>query len=342
MTVEPIVPYIFPTAGGENVSPHQVNENAQSLYDAALRAMSKRYNYFPVVLDPGVLASNDNAVEGQWSIRVPFDYEVVSAELIAYGDDDGTPSSGTESIALTCSQSGWNTLTATASHADPTTRGRDFKNQSLRVSADDTVTWTISLPVTANAECRVYALLYCRYDMVWGFNELASQRTLTPPPQVRDGEALSVSEWNAWFDSFEADELTHLVTAAKQRRRFEVINLGRNIALATTATSSGAFIALPGKKPDYLEEARVYGIKNTGVSQDIVFTMYDHFAAQNLWTRTLTIPTSSTLATAAATISNAETSSSPVAALLDLDISGGTSVATLGRCYAVCSWRVIS
>jgi hypothetical protein len=337
MTVEPIVPYIFPTSGGENISPHQVNENAQSLYDAALRAMAKRYNYFPVLLDPVVLAQGDNAVEGQWTIRVPFDYEVVAAELIAYGDDDGTPASGTESLTLTCSASGWNTLTATADHASPTVRGRDYKNQNVSVSANSSTTWTISLPSTSGAECRVYALLYCRYDMITEFFSLAAQRNLTPPPQVRDGEALSVSEWNGWFSSFEDDELTNLVTASRQRRRFEVINLARNLTTPTSVTSEKSFIGMPGKI-DVLEEARLYALKSDVGDDDITATMYDSTKASVIWTATVTVEGANNWSNQLSAFSGVSTTALANANTLDLDLSSAVS-SDITRCYAVVSWQ---
>lgn len=332
---EPLLPYIFPTSGGENISPHQVNENAWALYDAAVRAMANRYNYFPVVLDLNELAANESAVEGQWIIDAPFSYEVTGAELTVYGDDDGTPSSGTDSITLTCSASGWNTLTATADHASPNTAGRDFLNQSLRVAADTEVTWTISLPTTGNAKVRARAILYCRHDCIAEAGLSVSD--LAVPPQVKDGDTYDITEWNTWFSAFAAD-LTSLAAALSQRRRFAVFDLGRSESIPIATDDPYAYMALPGFVDEFVEQVNSYANKSVTGTDSVTVTIQNTDAATTVYTGTISMTAADTWFSDEDADIQEQPSGSRVTQDLDIYIESADT-ASLSRCYAVVSFR---
>lgn len=197
----------------ESVDLRDVNEEALQLYARAKEACAARWTHFSFILrfDRVSILSGTSSELREYKIRAPWAWELDSIELYA---QDSTNTGMTFTLAttgVTGVQDATVSIDATDILESYTVSAR--KN----VDASTEVTFTLSNSHASNAADSVYAVVHGRTNP-WSTLEIPR------PPQVRDGETISATEWNTWFSNM-SSTMTSAKSLASTRRVIEVYEL---------------------------------------------------------------------------------------------------------------------
>lgn len=325
------VPHTF--RAGDAIDPRQVNENALAIHSHFLRMMEDRYNYFSVVLPFGIIAATETN-EFTLPIKIPFDAEIVSAEMSMYCTTGGGSDTA---VTVTCDLDNWNDLSATLDVSDTTTRQSDFSAQSVTIPANTLVTFTTSTPGASNAML-MYVVLHCRYDCIAGYESDAGVTIAAPTlPQVTDDESYATTEWSTWHTAMDT-QIDRLSSALTHRKRFEILTTGKDLALSITSSTARGHIGLPGRDNDYCCGFTAFHMSDATFT--VTTGLYDNNLSRNVVTPTgkagdgLGTWTENSIA-----IANPDVDSGSQASVdLELQISTSGSGSNY-RSHAIISWK---